>query len=476
MDEKRQKSWDEPASGQEGGGEASEYQPGGTESDTARSTTPSPDERLMEEILEGENLKAAYEVVVRNAGAPGVDGITVDGLKSYLAAHWQRIRREILSETYAPQAVRRVEIPKGGGGVRKLGIPCVIDRFIQQATLQVLQRRWDKTFSENSYGFRPGRSQHQAVKQAQKYVQDGFQYVVDIDLEKFFDKVNHDVLMSRIANRVKDKRLLKLIRSYLNAGVMENGLTRATEEGMPQGSPISPLLSNLLLDELDRELQRRNLHFVRFADDCNIYVKSERAGQRVMDSITRFLAKKLRLKVNKEKSAVGKPSARKFLGFRFLKETDPRICVAPPAIEKAKEKIRKLTRSGKGKSLTRTIEKLAAYLRGWIAYFGLSEAMHDFARLDKWIRRRLRCLVWKHWKHGRNRLRHLRQLDINEVRATKLAGSSKGAWRLSASPALCYALPNSFFTQQGLPSLLQITQARISSRRTAVYGPVRTVV
>ena len=332
-----------------------------TESSRARSGSESParTDRLMEEVCERENLKEALRQVKANQGSAGVDGMTVGGITDYLKQHWPTIRERLLNGTYEPQPVRRVEIPKPDGGIRKLGIPTVLDRFIQQAVMQVLQRRWDRTFSDHSYGFRPGRSAHQAVAQAQQYIAEGYRWVVDLDLEKSFDRVNHDKLMGRIAKRVEDKRLLKLIRAFLNAGVMENGLVSPSVEGTPQGGPLSPLLSNLVLDEFDRELERRGLRFARYADDCNIYVRSERAGQRVMKSLTRFITKKLKLKVNEAKSAVARPQERKFLGFSFRVGPEVKRVIAPKALDRFKHRIREITRRAKGVSMETTIEELA---------------------------------------------------------------------------------------------------------------------
>jgi len=330
----------------EGRGETPRTASEGTELSTAKHDTESPasTEHLMEEVCQRENLKKALKRVRQNKGSPGVDGMTVNELPGYLMDHWPMIRDQLLNGTYQPQPVKRVEIPKPGGGVRKLGVPTSLDRFIQQAVLQVLQERWDPTFSEHSYGFRPGRSAHQAVAQAQAYIAEGYDYVVDIDLEKFFDRVNHDKLMGRVAKRVSDKRLLKLIRALLNAGVMENGLVSPTDEGAPQGGPLSPLLSNLVLDDLDTELERRGHRFVRYADDSNIYVRSERAGHRVMESISQFITRKLKLTVNRDKSAVGRPWERKFLGFRFTSGRVPKRSIAPPARRRFKERIREITR------------------------------------------------------------------------------------------------------------------------------------
>src|SRR3989454_6224390 len=343
-----------------------------TESSTATSGSESParTNRLMEEVCERENLKEAWRQVKGNKGSAGVDGITVNQLTDYLKQHWPAIREQLLSGTYEPKPVRRVEIPKPDGGVRKLGIPTVLDRLIQQAVMQVLQKRWDSTFSDHSYGFRPGRSAHQAVAQAQQYIAAGNRWVVDLDLEKFFDRVNHDKLIAAIARRVTDKRVLRLIGAFLKVGVLENGLVSPAEEGTPQGGPLSPLLSNIVLDELDRELERRKHRFVRYADDCNIYVRSQRAGQRVMSSVTGFLTRRLKLKVNEAKSAVARPVERKFLGFSFSSNKEPKRRIAPKALLRCKQKIRELTRRTRGISLEQMTKELAAYLRGWKSYFG----------------------------------------------------------------------------------------------------------
>jgi RNA-directed DNA polymerase len=391
--------------------------------------------------------------------------MTVEDLADYLKQHWPGIREKLLSGSYQPQPVRRVEIDKPDGGVRKLGIPTVLDRFVQQAVLQILQKRWDPTFSDHSYGFRPGRSAHQAVARAQQYVTEGYGIVVDLDLEKFFDRVNHDKLMARIAQRVSDKRLLKLIRAFLTAGVMENGLVSATDEGTPQGGPLSPLLSNLVLDELDRELERRGHRFVRYADDCNIYVRTMRAGQRVMENVTAFITDRLKLKVNQEKSAVAPPVERKFLGFSFTGGQQPRRRIAPKAVARFKKRVRELTSRMRGVSLERVVDDLSYYLRGWVAYFGYCQTPTVLQALEQWVRRRLRALLWKQWKRGRTRYLELRKRGISADLAAQTAGSSDGPWRLALSPALAMALPNDYFDSIGLPRLIDPNRLNPPNRR-----------
>jgi RNA-directed DNA polymerase len=407
----------------------------------------------MEEILEPENLRAALKHVRERDGAPGVDGMTAEELPAYLREHWPTIREQLMGATYRPLPVRRVEIPKPDGGMRRLGVPCILDRFIQQAVQRVLHRHWDPTFSEHSYGFRPNRNQHQAVAKAQAYLADGFRFVVDLDIEKFFDRVNHDVLMGRVAARVEDKRLLRLIRACLEAGVMENGLESPTEEGTPQGGPLSPILSNLLLDDLDRELERRGHRFVRFADDCNIYVRSERAGHRVMETVTRFLRDKLRLKVNEKKSAVGRPWKRKFLGFSFTGGTVPKRRISPESRERFEQRIRELTPRAGGHSVRTMISRLSVYLRGWWGYYRYCETPSVPAELDGWIRRRLRGVIWKNWKHSHARYLALRQLKLPPELATQVVGSPGSYWRKSRHSSVQAALPASLFRRLGLYEL-----------------------
>src|ERR1700751_1415224 len=440
----------------EGGGEAPGRGHQGTEPPVAKPAPERPAcaEQLMEEVCDRGNLVRAWKRVRSNKGSPGVDGMTIDDAKAYLREHWPTIRSQLLSGSYQPQPAKRVEIPKPDGGVRKLGVPCVVDRLIQQAVLQVLQERWDPTFSEHSYGFRPGRSAHQAVAQAQRYVAQGYSVVVDLDLEKFFDRVNHDGLMARFAARVSDKRVLKLIRAFLKVGVMEDGLVSPVDEGTPQGGPLSPLLSNLVLDDLDKELTRRGLRFCRYADDCNIYVRSRRAGERVMASVSRFLTDKLKLKVNEAKSAVARPGQRKFLGFSFTREREPRRRIAPKAIARFKERIREQTQRTRGISLTQMVKDLATYLRGWLGYFDDCQTPSVLQRLETWLRRRIRSTVWKKWKQGRTRFRELRKRGVGQDLAAQTAGSPHGPWRIANSPALTIALPNAYFAQLGLPLMV----------------------
>ena len=405
---------------------------------------------FMEEIVKRENLRMALRRVMQNKGGPGIDGMTVKKLPGYLKKHWPRIREQLLAGNYIPEPVKRVEIPKPDGGIRKLGIPTVLDRFIQQAIMQVLQNHWDKTFSEHSYGFRPGRSAHQAISRSGQYVEQGYRWVVDIDLEKFFDRVNHDKLMGKLAKRISDKRLLKIIRAFLNAGVMANGLFSATTEGTPQGGPLSPLLSNIVLDELDRELERRGHRFVRYADDCNIYVRSERAGRRVMENVSKFIAHKLKLKVNQSKSKVDRPWRCKFLGFRIIVGKETKRGIAPKSLSRFKKRVRKLTCYRRGVTIERMIEKLNRYLIGWRGYFGYCQTASVLGLLDSWIRRRLRCVYWRRWKRGKKRFAQLRKLGVGKDLSAQTAGSVHGPWRISRSPALSFAFPNAHFNTLGL--------------------------
>ena len=407
----------------------------------------------MEVVVEPGNLRKALARVRRNKGAPGHDGMTVGELGAWLKGHWPETKSRLLDGTCEPQPVRRVEIPKASGGVRPLGVPTVLDRFIQQAVMQVLQGDWDGSFSDASYGFRPGRSAHQAVERAQEHIGAGFGIVVDLDLEQFFDRVNHDILMGLVAKRVADKRLLRLIRGFLTAGVLYGGLFGPTTKGTPQGGPVSPLLSNLMLDGLDKELEKRGHRFVRYADDCNIYVRSRRAGERVMSSVTRFLARRLKLRVNAAKSAVDRPAVRAFLGFSFTVGQPLKRRIAPQALARFKARIREMTRCTKSVSLTHLDAELSRYLIGWRGYFGFCETPSVLLRLDQWVRRRLRAIVWRQWKRGRTRFAALRRLGVGKDLAAQTAGSAHGPWRLSNSPALSYALPNVFFVRLGLASL-----------------------
>ena len=442
----------------EGRSEAPKARREGTESFTANCATESPagTQQLMEEVCGRENCQRALRRVKANQGSPGIDGMKVAELPGYLKQHWPALRDQLLSGTYEPQPVKRVEIAKPDGGVRKLGIPTVLDRFIQQAVMQVLQGRWDRTFSEHSHGFRPQRSAHQAVAKAQQYIAAGHRWVVDLDLEKFFDRVNHDRLMAAVARRVSDKRVLSLIRAFLASGVMENGLVSPVEEGTPQGGPLSPLLSNLVLDELDRELERRQHRFVRYADDCNIYVASERAGKRVMQSVASFLQRRLKLKVNETKSAVARPQERKFLGFSFTYGSEPKRRIAPKALLRCKQRVRELTQRTQGIRLEQMTRELASYLRGWKSYFGYSQTPSVLERLDHWIRRRLRSVIWKQWKRSRVRVARLRQRNIGTDLAAQTAGSPHGPWRIANSPALSLAFPIAYFDALGLPRLLDV--------------------
>ncbi len=411
------------------------------------------DAELWERVWERQNLLAALERVERNGGAPGIDGMTVDDLRPYLKEHWLEIRQALDQQTYQPQPVRRVEIPKPDGGVRLLGIPTVLDRLLQQAIAQALTPVFDPLFSPASYGFRPGHSAQQAIQQAQAYVQAGYEWVVDLDLDKFFDRVNHDMLMARVARVVKDKRVLKLIRAYLNSGVMVNGVVLDTDEGTPQGGPLSPLLSNIMLDDLDRELAKRGHKFVRYADDCNIYVKTQRAGERVMDSVKTFLDKKLKLKVNPKKSKVDRATRVKFLGFSFFKRHgEVLLRVATRSLERFRDKLRRLTKRTRSGQLEDVIQAINQYTIGWIGYFRQANTPSVFEDLDSWIRRRLRQMVWKRWKRGRTRYTALVKLGVPPERAA-LGAVGTSPWRMSKSPVVNEALNNTYWRNLGLMSL-----------------------
>lgn len=411
---------------------------------------------LMSAVLERGNMMRAYERVLRNKGAAGVDGMTVGDLKAHLKAHWPEIREQVREGRYHPLAVRKVEIPKPGGGQRMLGIPTVQDRLIQQALNQVLSPVFEATFSNHSYGFRPGRSATQAVQQARCYIEEGRRWVIDADLEKFFDRVNHDILMSRVARQVKDKRILKLIRGYLQAGVLEGGVVTARSEGTPQGGPLSPLLSNILLTDLDRELERRGHRFCRYADDCNIYVRSKRAGDRVLASMTRFLETQLKLRINQEKSAVDRPWKRVFLGYTVCQQKyNVRLRVASKSVQRLKTKLKMLFRSGRGRSIRTTIATLTPILRGWVNYFRYAGVKGVFEDLDGWIRRHLRLILWRQWKRPFTRARQLMRLGISEVRAWMSASNGRGPWWNSGASHLNQALPKKFFDRLGLVSLME---------------------
>jgi RNA-directed DNA polymerase len=410
-------------------------------------------DHLMEEVVERGNMKKALKRVRQNKGSPGVDGMTVDELPAYLAANWETVRVKLLDGSYQPQPVRRCEISKSGGGVRQLGIPTVFDRLVQQAILQVLQPRFDPTFSESSHGFRPGRRAHDAVCAAQRYIQEGRRFVVDVDLEKFFDRVNHDVLMGKLSKRIIDVRLLGLIRRYLQAGIMANGVSTERHEGTPQGGPLSPLLGNVLLDEVDKELEKRGHAFARYADDCNVYVRSRRAGERVMETLRRLYAN-LRLRINEAKSAVARPHERKFLGYSFyIQRGTIRRRVAPQALAKMKERVRQITGRTGGRSLKSVATELRGYLTGWREYFRLAETQATFRGLDGWIRRRLRMVQLKQWKNGPTVYRALRARGVSGIDLHGAAAHARRYWATANHRALTTAMPDSFFDHLGVPRL-----------------------
>lgn len=417
-----------------------------SEADTA---SPVEDEQLMERIVDRENLLTALRNVKRNGGSPGIDGMTVGELPEHLKREWPKIRRQLMSGTYIPRPVKRVEIPKPGGGIRQLGIPTVLDRFIQQAILQVLQQDWDASFSDSSYGFRPKRSAHQAIRRSQEYLKQGYLWVVDMDLEKFFDRVNHDKVMSEVRKRVPDKRVNDLIHRFLRSGIEHEGKLIKPEMGTPQGGPLSPLLANLMLDNLDRELERRGHRFVRYADDCNIYVKSKRAGLRVLRSISLYLNKRLKLSINKAKSAVDRPWRRQFLGFTFSWRLNRRI--SEKSIKRFKNRIRKITCRVRGRRIEVIVKELRRFMLGWQGYFNITQVRYVLRELDSWVKRRLRCYLWKQW--GRRGYRELRKLGVSRDLAWNTAKSAHGPWRLSRSPGLAFALTANYFARLGLPRL-----------------------
>ena len=422
---------------------------GGLFTSKADTASPVEDEQLMEKVVDRDNLLTALRNVKRNGGSPGVDGMKVEELPEYLKRKWPKIRRRLLNGTYVPYPVKRVEIPKPGGGVRQLGIPTVLDRFIQQALLQVLQQDWDVTFSDSSYGFRPGKSAHQAIKRSQEYLKEGYGWVVDMDLEKFFDRVNHDKVMSEVQERDSDERVTNLVQRYLRSGIEHEGKLVKPEMGTPQGGPLSPLLANLMLDNLDRELERRGHRFVRYADDCNIYVKSKRAGSRVLRSISRFLESHLKLSVNEAKSAVDRPWRRQFLGFTFSWKLNRRI--SDKSIKRFKGRIREITRRVRGRRIGVIVKELRQYMLGWQGYFNVTQVRYILRELDSWVKRRLRCYLWKQW--GRRGYRELRKLGVSRDLAWNTAKSAHGPWRLSRSPGLAFALPAKYFARLGLPRL-----------------------
>jgi RNA-directed DNA polymerase len=416
--------------------------------------TKSEDGLLMERVVDRANMRLAYRRVMRNKGSAGVDGLSVEDLGDWLKTHWSSVKQALLAGSYIPRAVRRVDIPKPTGGMRTLGVPTVVDRLIQQAVHQVLQPILEPTFSASSFGFRPGRSALDAVRQAQAYVQSGQHWVVDIDLEKFFDRVNHDVLMARVARHVQDRTVLKLIRRFLEAGMMAQGLVQERTEGTPQGGPLSPLLSNTLLNDLDRKLESRGVAFCRYADDCNIYVGSEAAGRRVMTRTRAYLERVLKLRVNEAKSAVARPSTRKFLGYRVaVRQGQAHIRVAPESIQRLIDRVRALLRQGRGWSLARTIQTLNPLLRGWATYFRLNTQRRRMEDLDGWLRRRLRCLLWRQWKQPKTRERRMIELGLRPERAWKSSVNGRGPWWNAGSHHLKQALPNAYLEKMGLISI-----------------------
>lgn len=427
----------------------------------------SPEDALMELIVSPQNLRKAWRQVKGNRGAPGPDGMTVHEFEAWVGENWAKVRQQLMEGTYRPQPVRRKTIPKPGGkGERMLGIPNVLDRLIQQAIVQVLTPIFDPTFSESSFGFRPNRSAHGAARQVQRIIQQGNAYCIDVDLSKFFDRCQHDILMSRLGRKVRDRRLLRLIGRYLRAGVMVEGVLQPTDEGAPQGGPLSPLLSNILLDDLDKELERRKLRFVRYADDFQIFVRSERSAQRVFESVKRFLTQRLKLVINEEKSSIRPALGCEYLGFTFAGKRVT-IKVAPKKLISFKQRIKELTGRSRGISMQRRLTDLARYLRGWVGYFGLARQFEEIADLDGWLRRRIRMCYWKQWRHARTKVKNLVALGVSRDLAIKHAISRKKYWRMSRTPALRYAMTNKWLQQQGLVSLKQLWYERASLRGTA---------
>lgn len=477
MDAEGQQNRKDPASSRLKRGEAPGQLAGEFDAPKALTEPDPKTTQLMEQVVQKANLRKALKRVRANKGSPGVDGMTVDELGPHLREHWKGLKKKLLDGSYEPHLVKRVEIPKPSGGVRTLGVPTVLDRFIQQAILQVLTPLFDPSFSKHSYGFRPGKSAHQAVKAARAYIQEGYGWVVDMDLEKFFDRVNHDVLMGRLAKRIADKHLLRIIRRYLQAGIMVHGVAMNRHEGTPQGGPLSPLLSNVLLDELDKELEARGHRFVRYADDCNVYVRSRRAGERVLSSLKEWLGKRLRLRVNDKKSAVDRPQKRKFLGFSFfLRDGRVKIRIASESIRRIRKRIRWITRRGRGMALERVIAELNRFTVGWIGYFQITEAASILKSTDEWTRRRLRCFRIKQWKNRpRTRFREMRALGLSKDHAAMFASIRRGWWALSMTPQTSLAFPESFFVERGWVGLLR-RYAELKSVRTAGCGPACPVV
>ena len=427
----------------------------GAKTDTADCAQPKSErDRLMSRVVERDNMQLAYSRVMKNHGAPGIDGMRCEDLKAWLKVNWSQVKQALLDGTYRPQAVRRVDIPKPQGGVRTLGVPTVVDRLIQQALHQAMQPLFEPTFSQSSYGFRPGRSAQQAVSKAAEYIRSGKRWVVDMDLEKFFDRVNHDVLMARVARQVRDQKVLRLIRRFLEAGMMANGVETPRYEGTPQGGPLSPLLSNILLTDLDRDLEMRKLSFCRYADDCNIYVGSQTAGQRIMESVKRFLANRLKLTVNESKSAVERPWKRKFLGYSVTAQQANKIRIAKESTQRLMNAVRKYCAEGRGRSLPQTIEKLNPVLRGWRNYFSLTQSRTPIEALDAWVRRRLRALLWRQWKGPKTRESRMLALGLDAQRAWKSSVNGRGPWWNSGAKHMIAAVPPKYFTQLGLVSLV----------------------